>query len=290
MTTDLTTPETFVPTVSKQRLPSIAAPTEWAGLMAFCADLAKSSLVPKDFRDKPADLAIAISMGNECGLHWAQAIQSIAVINGRPSLWGDGALAVCMAHPDWEWLDENDSTDTMGVSVIKRRGYPAQRYEFTLEMARSAGLLGKDTYKSHQKAMLQRRARARCMSATFADALKGIAFAEDVAPEREVRGTDEPVVVPKAKAVQAKLAERKAGGSASTTDGAPAPSSAVIDGATGEILDADAIIKKLAEAKTAQELTDATDLARSIKDEAKKTEANAAYKASLKRIREAPKA
>jgi len=283
--TAVATPETFVPTVEKKRLPTIAAPTNWTELMSFCESIAKSDLVPKDFRDKPANLAIAISMGNECGLHWAQAIQSIAVINGRPSLWGDGALAVCMAHPDWEWLDENDSTDTCGVTTIKRRGYEPQRYEFTLEMARTGGMLGKDTYKSHQKAMLQRRARARCMSATFADALKGIAFAEDVMaapPERDITPA-EPTPT-KARAVQEKLANRK---TASTIDPAPAPTTAVIDGATGEILDADAIIKKLAEAKDTEELTAAADLARSIKDDDKKKEANTAYRASLKRIREA---
>jgi hypothetical protein len=188
-----------------------------------------------------------------------------------------------MAHPDWEWLDENESTDIKGVTIIKRRGYEPQRYEFTLEMARTGGMLGKDTYKSHQKAMLQRRARARCMSATFADALKGIAFAEDVQPPERDITPPEPTQT-KARAVQEKLANRK---TASTTDNAPPPSTAVIDGATGEILDADAIITKLAEAKTTKELTAATDLARSIKDEEKKKEANAAYKSSLQRIREA---
>jgi hypothetical protein len=279
MTTEVATPETFVPTVSKQRLPSIAAPTNWTDLMGFCEALSKSDLVPKDFRDKPANLAIAISMGNEVGLHWTHAIQSIAVINGRPSLWGDGALAVVMSSPDFEYIDENESTDTMGVTIIKRRGMPPLRYEFTLEMARTAGYLTKDTYKQNLKAMLQRRARARCMSATFADALKGIAFAEDALQEREVKGTDEPVTPqPKAKAVQEKLAARKVAA-------AEAPAT-VIDGATGEVLDADTIIKKLNQATKAEELTAAADLARSIKDEAKKAEAQSAYKTSLKRIRE----
>ena len=67
--TAVATPETFVPQVSKQRLPTIAAPTNWTDLMKFCGDLAESSLVPKDFKGRPADLAIAISMGNEVGLH-----------------------------------------------------------------------------------------------------------------------------------------------------------------------------------------------------------------------------
>ena len=286
--TAITTPETFVPTVSKARLPSIASPTNWTELMAFCTDLAKSSLVPKDFRDRPADLAVAISMGNEVGLHWTHAIQSMAVINGRPSLWGDGALAVCMSHPEFEWIDENESTDKAGVTIIKRRGMPERRYEFTLEMARAASLLGKDTYKQHQGRMLQRRARARCMADTFPDALKGIGLADDLQapPEKDIGGGTADAPRSKAKDVQEKLAARKTTGSANTTDNAPPPSSAVIDGKTGEIMDADAIIKKLAEAKTGAELTDAADLARSIKDETKKAEAQSTYKASLKRIRE----
>ncbi|MEK7180293.1 MAG: hypothetical protein AAB706_02360 [Patescibacteria group bacterium] len=289
--TALATPETFVPTVSKARLPSIASPTNWTDLMQFCEAMSKSSLIPTNFKDKPADLAIAISMGNEVGLHWTHAIQSMAVINGRPSLWGDGALAVVMSHPQFLSIDENECTNDKGVCVIERRGSPPRRYEFTLEMARAAGLLGKDTYKQHQGRMLQRRARARAMADLFPDALKGIGLADDLQalPEKDIGGSAAEPTPTKARAVQEKLAARKAApaAEASTTANAPAPTSAVIDGATGEILDADAIIAKLAGAKTTQELTDATDLARSIKDAAKKVEASAAYKASLKRIREA---
>lgn len=280
----------FVPQVSKSRLPSIAAPTDWKDLLPFCESLSKSSLIPTAFKDKPADIAIAISMGNEVGLHWTHALQSMAVINGRPSLWGDGALAVVMAHPDFEWINENESTDQTGVTIIKRRGMEPRRYEFTLEMARAGGLLGKDTYKQHQGRMLQRRSRARCMADTFPDALKGIGLADDLQqpPEKDIGGGSAAEAPrPKAKDVQEKLAARKAAGSASTTENAPAPTGAVIDGATGEILDAEAIIKKLAGATTTQELTDAADLARSIKDEDKKKEAQGAYKSSLKRIREA---
>lgn len=289
MNQEVTAAETFIPTVSKTRLPSIAAPTTWTALMAFCTDLSKSGLVPKDFRERPADLAIAISMGNEVGLHWTHAIQSMAVINGRPSLWGDGALAVVMAHPEFVSIDENESDDTRGVTIITRRGMPPRRYEFTLEMARAAGLLTKDTYKQHPGRMLQRRSRARCMADTFPDALKGIGLADDLPPEKLVGAADVSSEAPpsKAKVVQEKLAARKAAQpepSAATATPTPA---AVIDNSTGELLDADTIIKKLVDAKTAPELTAAAEVARSIKDEAKKAEAQAAYKASLKRIREA---
>ena len=288
-TTAVVTKEEFIPTVQKQRLPQIASPTNWTDLMAFCTDLAKSSLIPKDFRDRPADLAIAISMGNEVGLHWTHAIQSMAVINGRPSLWGDGALAVVMAHPAFEWINENDCTDQMGVTIIKRRGMPERRYEFTLEMARGAGLLGKDTYKQHQGRMLQRRARARCMADTFPDALKGIGLADDLQtpPEKDIGGGPAEPTPTKARAVQEKLAAKRA---EAVTDAVRSGANGeVIDNETGEVIagpDTSAIIKKLAGAKNADELREAADLARSIKDATKKKEANEAYRVSLARIRE----
>ena len=210
-----------------------------------------------------------------------QAIQSIAVINGRPSVYGDAALALVMAHQDYEWHIE-DPQDDKCTATFKRRGMEACERTFALEDARKANLLGKEgPWRLYQKRMLQMRARAWAMRDSFADALKGVAiYEENVQPEREVNPT-EPAAQPKARAVQEKIAARKA-----ATEATQPGTAAVIDNSTGEVLDADAIIKTLTEAKSAPELTAAADLARSIKDEAKKEEAQKAYKASLKRIRE----
>lgn len=61
--------------------------------------LADSELVPKDFRSKPGNVLVAIQWGNEIGLGALQAVQNIAVINGRPSLWGDAVLELVTAQP-----------------------------------------------------------------------------------------------------------------------------------------------------------------------------------------------
>lgn len=288
----VTEAEAFVPTASKTRLSSIAVPANWLDLITFCESIAKSSLIPSNFKDKPADLAIAISMGNEVGMHWTHAIQSIAVINGRPSLWGDGALAVVQSHRDYEWHSYNESTDACGVAIFKRKGHEPERVEFTLEDARKAGLLNKDTYKQHQGQMLLRRAAARCMARKFADALRGMGLADDAPAEKLVgsgSAADEPAPKSKAKEVQERLAARKTNVTDAIHGGAHGEVIKVpddmIDNATGEILDAELVVKKLAEAKTIDELKDAADLARSIKDETKKGEARAAYKAGLKRLR-----
>lgn len=174
---------------STDKAVAIINPQSWAEMKALAEYVSDSELIPKDFRGKPANALIAIQMGREVGLSWANALQSIAVINGRPSIWGDAALALVMAHPQFEAIDENECSDQAGVCVLKRRGMPARRYEFTVEMARQAGLLQKDTYKQHLGRMLQRRSRARAMADLFPDALKGLALADDaqvidVTPDR----------------------------------------------------------------------------------------------------------
>lgn len=253
-------------------------PKNFAEMLAVADQLAKTELVPKDMRGKPESVMVALQMGLELGLMPMQAIQSIAVINGRPSVFGDAALAIVMAHPEYAGHTEDVQDDHTTATFTRRGNEPCVR-TFTLEDARKARLLEKDTYKMYQRRMLQMRARAWAMRDSFADALKGVAIYEEHDQPERVINPDQPQ--PKAKAVQEKLAARKA----STTDNAPAPTNAVIDGATGEILDADAIMKKLTEAKTAEELREAADLARSIKGAEQKLKANETYRASLKRIR-----
>lgn len=143
--------------------------------------IAKSDLAPKDYKDKPQNVLIAMQMGLEVGLSPMQAIQNIAVINGRPSIWGDSMLAICQAHRDFESNDENESDDKQGVCVVKRRGMEAQRRVFTIDDAKRAGLWGKQgPWQTAPARMLKLRARAFALRDTFADALRGLSSAEEM--------------------------------------------------------------------------------------------------------------
>jgi hypothetical protein len=149
--------------------------------------LADSDMVPKDYRGKPGNCLIAMQWGAELGLHWLQAIQNIAVINGRPALWGDAMLALVRASPLCEYVSETIEAGR-ALCRVKRRGEPEQTREFTLEDAKSAQLLGKQgPWQQYTKRMLQMRARAWALRDVFTDVLKGIGMAEelrDVAPEQ----------------------------------------------------------------------------------------------------------
>ncbi|MEG7660792.1 hypothetical protein, partial [Listeria monocytogenes] len=68
---------------------------------------------------------------------------SIAVINGNPSLWGDGALALVLASNLVEDMDESDDGET-ATCIIKRAGRAtAIVRSFSNADAQKAGLKGK---------------------------------------------------------------------------------------------------------------------------------------------------
>jgi hypothetical protein len=98
--------------------------------------LAGSNLVPKDFRGKPQDILICWQYGAELGLKPMQSLQSVAVINGRPGLWGDGLLSVAMSHPDFVDCIESVE-DGVATCVVKRRGRADTVATFSMDQPRS---------------------------------------------------------------------------------------------------------------------------------------------------------
>ena len=156
------------------------SPQTFEQALTFAGYLADSDMVPKDFKGKPGNCLVAIQWGMEIGLKPLQAMQNIAVINGRPSLWGDAVIALVRSSPVCEWVIETQ-TDTVATCRVKRKGEPEQERTFSLEDAKAAGLLGKaGPWTQFRKRMMQMRARAFAMRDVFPDVLKGLPVAEEV--------------------------------------------------------------------------------------------------------------
>lgn len=169
--------------------------------MRFGKMLSESDFAPKDFRGKPASCVLAVQYGSEIGLSPMQAIQCIAVINGRPSIWGDAALALVMASPVCEFVREvveGDGDKMVATCTTKRRGYPdATVSVFSMADAKRAGLAGKaGPWTQYPKRMLQLRARGFALRDAFPDVLKGLLTAEEAqdypTPEPLTRSVKEP--------------------------------------------------------------------------------------------------
>lgn len=148
--------------------------------MEYAKLISESDLAPKDYRGKPGNVLIAIQYGNEIGLKPIQAIQNIAVINGRPSIYGDAMIAVVQSHPVCEYIKEWQK-DGIAYCAVKRRGEDEHISKFSKEDAKAAGLLGKPgPWTQYQDRMLQMRARGFALRDKFSDVLKGISMREEV--------------------------------------------------------------------------------------------------------------
>jgi hypothetical protein len=155
-----------------------------ADAMKFGEMIANSDFAPKDFRGKPASCVLAIQAGAEIGLSPMQAMQSIAVVNGRPSIYGDAALAVVKASPVCEYVTETiegDGEQMVAICTAKRRGYPAPTISrFSVADAKRAGLWGKSgPWTQYSRRMLQMRARGFALRDCFPDVLRGLVTAEE---------------------------------------------------------------------------------------------------------------
>jgi hypothetical protein len=149
--------------------------------MKYADMLSKSSIVPKGYQGKAGDILVAVQMGQELGLKPIQALQNIAVINGKPSMYGDSCLALVKAHHSFEDIKEwyDDATETAHCE-IKRKGQSWHKTSFSKIDAQKAQLWGKQgPWTQYTKRMQQMRARGFCVRDVFPDALQGLIFAEE---------------------------------------------------------------------------------------------------------------
>lgn len=166
----------------------------------FAKMVAASDFAPKDFKGKPESCLLAIQAGSEVGLTPMQSLQSIAVINGRPTIWGDAALALVQASVVCEYVreyTEGEGDALVAVCEAKRKGYPAPTVvRFSVSDARKAGLYGKQgPWQQYPTRMLALRARGFALRNAFADALRGLITAEEAQDYPTPTPAPEPIAV-----------------------------------------------------------------------------------------------
>jgi hypothetical protein len=136
----------------------------------------------------PQDAFLRMLTGLELGLGMAQSLRGVYVINNRPSLDASLMTGVCLSHPDLcEYFQLVESTAERATYVTKRRGAPKEvTMTYTIDEARKADLVGKDTWKKFPANMLRARASSNLARAVYPDLLNGLYTpdeAEDIPPE-----------------------------------------------------------------------------------------------------------
>lgn len=178
--------------VSKQAFS--LAPASLSEAMDFARMMAESEMVPKSFRGKPGDVLIAVQMGSEVGLQPMASIQNIAVINGKPGIYGDAGKAILLSKGCI--LDEDD------IEIVKRTGRarckitrpgrPPVERTYSIENAKVAGLWNKEgPWRTNPERQMAWRAFWFAARDVASDLLKGLSGAEELgdyrsAPERDI--------------------------------------------------------------------------------------------------------
>ncbi len=159
-------------------------PASVGDLIKLSEMIAASDLAPKDFKGKAGNCYIAIQMGAELELNPMQAIQNIAVINGKPTLYGDIGKALLLKNGCR--IMERDIKDIKATGeawceITRPDGKTKAIRTFSIDDAKTANLWGKvGPWKTDPYRMLAWRAFWFCARDIAADFLKGLRGAEEV--------------------------------------------------------------------------------------------------------------
>mgnify|MGYP000097254767 CR=1 FL=1 len=172
MSTDLTTAAPSSATLAEQQ--------------QFALSLAKGDMLPAEYRNKPANVLIAMGLGQSMGLSPAESLYRIAVIKGKPTASGEliassvrraGHKLRVTTGPDWAEATIIRADDPDFPHTVRR----------DMAWAKSMGLDKQDNYRKQAATMLQWRAVSACARLACPEALYGVAYTPD-----EMRDMDAP--------------------------------------------------------------------------------------------------
>jgi len=126
-------------------------PTNLDGLWRLAVIMADSGMVPEAYKRKPAAIFVACSWGAEIGLSFNNSLQSIAVIDGKPSIYGDAGLALVRGSGKLKDIHEYFTGEfghddyTAHCDLTRQGEERVQKSEFSIADAKVMGKWMKET-------------------------------------------------------------------------------------------------------------------------------------------------
>jgi len=152
--------------------------------------LADSNLLPAQYRKNPANVLLAAELGEALGIPTIQAINSIHVIEGKPSAGADLMASIVRRAGHRIRVTERRAQDGSPIVTAQliRSDDPDFIFESTWDMAkaRAAKLDTKENWKKYPGSMMRARAIMEVCRAGASEAMYGVSYTpeelEDVAP------------------------------------------------------------------------------------------------------------
>lgn len=153
--------------------------------MKIAQTLAKSKVVPASIQGKPDDIFAILALGSEIGLKPMQALNSINVIQGKPTVPPQLMMAMVYGRLSGAVIDIKQDPETKSAIVrtarTKQEFDDGLYYEAVWDMAKAErmGLAAKDNYQKQAKTMLTWRAVAEACRFKFPDIIMGLYVPEE---------------------------------------------------------------------------------------------------------------
>ena len=142
--------------------------------MKIAEAMCSTDMVPKQYKNKPADGAAAILYGAELGLNAIQSLQQIMVINGKPGIETRTAVALLKKH-GYEVRTVETSDKAVTVEGIGPNG-EHEVSTWTIQRAETAGYTSNALYKKIPQQMLYAKAAMEVARKIAPHVLSGIAY------------------------------------------------------------------------------------------------------------------
>jgi hypothetical protein len=158
-----------------------------AGQVEYAKLVSAGSLLPDTYRGKPANVLIAMGLGQSMGLSPAESLYRIAVIKGKPT--ASGELIAANVRKAGHKLRIVSGAGSVTATII-RSDDPEFPFEVTRDMAwaQRMGLAQNDNYKKQPETMLQWRAVTACARLACPEALYGVSYTPDEIGDLPDRG------------------------------------------------------------------------------------------------------
>jgi hypothetical protein len=137
--------------------------------------LVKSGMLPTSIKTPEAAIAIAIK-GVEVGMPMMQSFSHINVISGKPCISAEGMNFLIRKNCPAAKVDIVKRDHESCVINASRPGSSVTKFEFTMEDAKKAELLGNPSWKKYPKNMLFARCFSDMARTLFPDCIGGISY------------------------------------------------------------------------------------------------------------------
>jgi hypothetical protein len=144
--------------------------------------LLKSGMLPKELNTKEK-IAVLIMKAKELNMPALEAISHLYVVNQKVAIDSSGMLALILRSGLAKKIHFGGDGTSAWCEMERKDGVISFKYTFTIEDAKRAGLLSKESWQKYTKELLVARAISGCARKVFPDVVGGLYTVEELGGE-----------------------------------------------------------------------------------------------------------